>query len=561
MNDVKLGYADKTAELTFIQPSHLIATGVTQLSGKTTTLEAIIKRRGQKAIVFKTKVGETGFSEGTLIPPYFKERSDWQYVSSLLEATLKERLKFERAWIIHVCQNANSLLEVKANIDRRLTDQKLNQLSRNVYTTLQAYFELVLPQLQYANFSRTLTLHDGINIMNLERFSIEIQSLVIRSVLEIVLNEYKGITVVMPEAWKFNPQEGGNPCKRATEEFIRQGATNENYLFIDSQDMAGVDKTPLKQVSTWILGLQTERNEVEHTLDQISLPRSQKPKPEEIMTLGVGWFILVTPKQTVKVYVQPAWLDDKTAIQVAQHEIESSTLKKPLTLTTQPMEVPEAKAMPDYEARKFYARISQDLIEMRKDFFDKITQVENILDAQGKAIMELKGINREPNINEIVSRVLQKMPTQRINEEEIIASVLQQVPKVTGAITYEVAPLIKLQRECVEQAKNQIIGIVKALDDEQTRILRFAESIQRETNISEIMEKGLFLKAGGGSRSRVQKKIADMVATELLAKNGQQALKPNLKGLATKLLQPHNGTPEEMQALYDHIIHELLGSA
>src|SRR4030042_3908957 len=113
--EILLGYEIGTANPIYIKLSHLIATGITQLSGKTTTEEALIKRSGKRAIVFKTKVGETGFSEGTVIPPYFKEKSDWQYVSSLLEATLREKLKFERAWIIQICKNTDSLLQVKAN--------------------------------------------------------------------------------------------------------------------------------------------------------------------------------------------------------------------------------------------------------------------------------------------------------------------------------------------------------------------------------------------------------------------------------------------------------------
>lgn len=97
MKDIKLGYETETGKVIKIEPSHVIVTGITQKSGKTTTLEALIKRSGYRAIVFKTKIGETGFSEGTIIPPYFKEKSDWQYVSALLEATLKEKLKFERS--------------------------------------------------------------------------------------------------------------------------------------------------------------------------------------------------------------------------------------------------------------------------------------------------------------------------------------------------------------------------------------------------------------------------------------------------------------------------------
>jgi len=141
--------------------------------------------------------------------------------------------------------------------------------------------DLILPQLQFANFSRTLDLQKGqINIMDLERFSEEIQSLVIRSVLETVLKDYKDTVVVMPEAWKFSPQGRGNPCKLATAQFIRQGATNGNYLMIDAQDMAGVDKQPLKQVSTWIMGLQMERKEMKSNTRLISshCPREANPR-------------------------------------------------------------------------------------------------------------------------------------------------------------------------------------------------------------------------------------------------------------------------------------------
>jgi len=45
-NKIKLGYEVGTAEEVSIRLSHLIVTGITELSGKTTTLEALIKRSG-----------------------------------------------------------------------------------------------------------------------------------------------------------------------------------------------------------------------------------------------------------------------------------------------------------------------------------------------------------------------------------------------------------------------------------------------------------------------------------------------------------------------------------
>lgn len=554
---ILLGYEVPTGESVYIKKSHIITTGITQISGKTTTEEGLISRSGCKAIVFKTKIGETGFTQGTVIPPYFKEKSDWQYVSSLLEATLKEKLKFERAWIINVCKNADSLIQVKVNIEKKLAEGKLNQLSQNVYTTLLAYFEMILPQLTYANFSKILELREGINIMDLERFSEEIQSLIIRSVLETVLTEYKNVIIVMPEAWKFLPQGRGNPCKWAAEAFIRQGATNQNFLWIDSQDMAGVDKTPLKQVSTWILGLQQERNEVEHTIDQIPVPKRQRPKPEEVMTLKRGHFILATPDQTVRVYVQPSWLDEETAKQIAMGTVDVETIKKPDTLVSVSEGAFAVKSLNPEDA-KFYARISQDMIQLRKDTFDKFSQLQNILDNQGKVIMDLKGQKQQQvNIDEIASVVLQKIPI--FNKQEILDELVKRIPKMTGTITYEVAPVEKLQKDFLEDAKTQILGYIKGLDDEQKKMLKYLEAVGKGSNVTDILTKCLFLGAtSGGTRQRINDKLTEMATLELVRKESNGQIYANLKQKITKHLEPFNGTQQEIEAVYNNILMEML---
>src|SRR3990167_6724232 len=92
---IRLGFEIKTGKEINISPSHLIVTGLTQEAGKTTTLESLIKRSKKRAIVFRTKIGEKSFLEGTKIPPYFKDRSDWQFIQGLVESTIKEKL---RSW-------------------------------------------------------------------------------------------------------------------------------------------------------------------------------------------------------------------------------------------------------------------------------------------------------------------------------------------------------------------------------------------------------------------------------------------------------------------------------
>mgnify|MGYP001603722723 FL=1 len=305
---IKIGYEIKTAEEISITPSHLIVCGITQLSGKTTTLEALIKRSGLKAIVFKTKIGEKSFTQGTEVPPFFRDRSDYEFVKSLIEAYSKEKLFLEKGTLMSLSKGSSSLIDIKKKVDDVLAEKKVKGLKEEIYVRLQHYLENIIPQIQYANLSKTLMIYEGINIMNLERFSEEAQSLIIQSVADEVLKTMNGVILVIPEAWKFIPQKYNNPCKRAVESFIRQGATNQNFVWIDSQDMAGVDKLPLKQISTWILGYQSERNQLKHTLDQIALPKKSKPKEDEIMSLKKGHFIVSDYDGVRKVYVQPSWM-------------------------------------------------------------------------------------------------------------------------------------------------------------------------------------------------------------------------------------------------------------
>ena len=155
MSKIKLGYEINSAKKIEIDPSHLIVTGLSQKAGKTTTLESLIKRSGLKAIVFRTKIGEKSFLDGTVIPPFFKEKSDWQYIEGLIEATMKEKIsKLDRAVIIKLSKltNGKSLLEFKKVVDNRL-QEKISTFESMLLTNLQAYLEIVLPKLQTINFS------------------------------------------------------------------------------------------------------------------------------------------------------------------------------------------------------------------------------------------------------------------------------------------------------------------------------------------------------------------------------------------------------------------------
>jgi hypothetical protein len=214
----------------------------------------------------------------------------------------------------------------------------------------------------------------------------------------------KDTIIVIPEAWKFIPQKYNNPCKRAVESFIRQGATNNNFIFVDSQDMAGVDKTPLKQISTWILGYQSEINEVKHTLDEISLPNKSKPKPEDIMTLRIGHFFLSSYDGVKKVYVQPSWLDDEKAKLIAKGELDINTIEKPESL------VPFSIVPTNREKMEIMfddSKIRKELIELRQDIFDKFQEHQNYLQKLSEKVYSLE--SKKIDVDDITSKILQKI--------------------------------------------------------------------------------------------------------------------------------------------------------
>ncbi len=561
---IKLGYEIKTAKEIGINPSHLIVTGITQLSGKTTTLEALIKRSGLKAIIFKTKIGEKSFAEGTEVPPFFRDRSDYEFVKSLIEAYAKEKLFLEKGTLMRLCKGSASLIEIKKRVDDELAEGKLRGLKEEIHTRLQHYLENLIPQIQYANLSSTLDIREGINIMNLERFSEEAQSLIIQSVADEVLKTMKGVIIVIPEAWKFLPQKYNNPCKRVVESYIRQGATNKNFVWIDSQDMAGVDKIPLKQISTWILGYQSERNEVKHTLDQISLPKKMKPKEEEIMSLRKGHFFLSCYEGVYNVYVQPSWLSNEDAIKIAKGKLDVDKIEAPDNLVPNSRPIQESK-QDKVEIRFDDSKIRKDLVELRNDFFNKIQELQNFEQKLAGEIYNIKASKHELNEDEIVSKVLQKLPTFNnesvtpvsIDEESIINKVLARVPS-GGMKVYKVAPLEKIKKDFLEEARNKILEDVSGLSDNAKKILKYLESMGR-SNTTQLATKCFLYPSGAGGYSKIildaVKELDVIQVTELDSKNGH---KPNLRERINFLLLDKEAKPEEIEQVYNHILMEVL---
>jgi len=371
---IMLGFEVGTGKEVQMSLHHTVITGMTQLSGKTTTLEAIISRANRRAIAFKTKRGESGFNNYREITPFFQERADWQYVATLLEAVMREKMKFERPWIMKATQGTKSLREVLENV-QTLRSETTKQLSENIYTALEEYLKIVVPQIEKLRFSKTLDLIDGINVMDLTEMTVELQSLVIQSTMEYVINNLHDTILIVPEAWEHIPQGRNTPVKLYAETFIRKGAAIGNYLFIDSQDIAGIDKMPLRQCNNWILGRQREGHEVERVREQIG---KNKIDAEEIRSLPLGHFIAILGDDVRKVYVLPAGVPPKIGRQVAMGEIPATEagkyMKTASVEATQSAQTGIRRFLPDLGGDRALRKVEELEIKLarRDNEFDSI---------------------------------------------------------------------------------------------------------------------------------------------------------------------------------------------
>ena len=313
---VHLGFAVGSGEPVEIPVAHMIVTGQTQAAGKTTALEALVQRSGVRALAFRTKRGEGAFeTSGTRVLPYFRERADWRFVSAILEASIGERMKFERSWIMRATKGAKTLADVRRNV-RELGAKAKGGMSADMFMMLGEYLDGVIPELARVTFASKVDLRPGANVVDLCDISVNVQGLVISSMLQWVHDRERGVVAVLPEAWKFIPQGRNSPVRMAAIAYAREGGTLGNLIWLDSQDLAGAEKEVVRAASVYLLGVQREANEIKRTLDHIPAG-VKKPKAAELATLKLGQFFACWGEHVVRTYVQPAWLPNEEAQNVA----------------------------------------------------------------------------------------------------------------------------------------------------------------------------------------------------------------------------------------------------
>jgi regulator of replication initiation timing len=375
---------------------HLAIFGMTQLSGKTTTLEALISRSLLKAIAFITKRGEAGFTRYNLVTPYYKPRADWQFVEGLVNVALGEKVKYEpgmRYGIMKVCKGRKDLKEIqKAALE--FARESKREFMKAVYEKLAAYLDIVIPELEKWVFTDKLDLSEGINVMDLSSMRLETQHLVIASTIEYAFQNLDHVIVIIPEAWESIPQGKMTPVKWVAQQFIRKGAALGNYMFLDSQDIGGIDKTPLRQCDNWLMGRMKEAHEVERILKQLL---GMKLGAEQIQTLPLGHFYAAIGNDVKKVYVLPVGVPEEVGRKVALGELSPEYVRDNF-LKPKVMEVDDLIWKEKYEKLKteFERRVQEEKDKAYKDAIQKVEAIKKTYSNVGElreTIAKLKDEN------------------------------------------------------------------------------------------------------------------------------------------------------------------------
>jgi len=426
---ILLGFEVSSGEPVYLPLHHLAIFGMTQLSGKTTTLEALISRSGLKAIAFIVKRGESGFTTYNLVTPYYKPRADWQFVEGLVNVALGEKVKFEpgmRYGIMQVCKGRKNIKEIQ-EAAREYAKSSKRDFMKSVYEKLAAYLEIVIPELEKWTFTDKLVLSEGVNVMDLSGMRLETQHLVIASTIEYAFANLDHVIIIIPEAWETIPQGKMTPVKWVAQQFIRKGAALGNYLWLDSQDIGGIDKTPLRQCDNWLMGRMKEAHEVERILKQLL---GMKVAAEEIQTLPLGHFYAAIGNDVKKVYVLPVGVPEEIGREVALAKRSPESVRDEF-LKIKVMESDELVWKEKYEQlEKQFEKVKEENSGLKQQL-DHLKRFSERLAKENNAFAKLKEGLQELLPTIIPTRSIPECKGQKISLESSLTevSVEDKAPK------------------------------------------------------------------------------------------------------------------------------------
>jgi len=293
-----------------IEPFHYAIVGQTQYSGKTTLIKRLAtwaEEKDFRILIFDTKETVEDYAGfGREIPVVLRETTDSFVLIGLLESMFRRRLTPYYATLSRITEGAEGFQDIISRAKEMEAKTRSSWL-RDACRVLYDLLERLQAETSKVRTVPDLQLHDGINRMVINDFSLEAQQLIVKNAFEDALRRYKErLILVLDEAFKFIPQGYSSPATRAVMQVITQGAKTGLYTWISTQFLAVTSKDPLKACAIKFLGTQDHTTEIKHTLDLIPEARARFSK-DDIMKLKLGHWILVrkSPPDVRVVYALP----------------------------------------------------------------------------------------------------------------------------------------------------------------------------------------------------------------------------------------------------------------
>lgn len=341
-----------------IPKTHTFISGITR-SGKSVTARKILSHIG-KTLIIDCKTPRDYEGVGVEIPLYIEDRSDPLMIKRLLESSSRLWLRKEFPELIDLCKFGKTWEGVYEATKRKL-EWKDPKTGRGVHPVVKERLEVLefllgklIQEMTALKFSKELVLPSEICVMDVHKLSLGLQQLVVHSVLSKILKDFTDENVLVDEGHRFTPETKPSAARDSVTLFIQEGAAKRNFLYMSDQTITGIDKDVLKQMHVWILGCQTEKNEADRTLDQLTKDIGLKRR--DVYQLRVGHFLVNTREWTKLAYIVPDGMNEELAFKVLRGEI------KPEEAFSQLLEVDEDLIYkPLFEAEK------QKRLELEKD--------------------------------------------------------------------------------------------------------------------------------------------------------------------------------------------------
>lgn len=315
--NIAFGFELGTGRAVLLPQGHMLVSGLTQQSGKSTVLRALAARSGSRVIAFETKPDtEDWLPHGRKIPVMIQGTLDELDLLELLQKQADFGMKSEFPTLIDMCAGAKDLYVVQERVNQRLNPpppppgekpRKVHHAERNALKILDLLLRRIIEDLGKVETTDRLELRRGLNVMDLRALQEESQQLVVKSVCEWLYARASNVIVILDEAQMYIPGAARSAARHSVKKILAGKAGKKVFVWMASQAITSISADCLKNVSIHLLGKQTEKNEVQRALDLMSLPDNLKPKEHEIHQLQIGWFYVNAGTTVSKAYSWPAW--------------------------------------------------------------------------------------------------------------------------------------------------------------------------------------------------------------------------------------------------------------